>query len=196
MTQETRRIGPADNAREVVYWVFDKKTKAGDVSDLKIVDNKYYFVTAVTKTRKEGYVDVNEAAEQIRPVLTARKLVDKKLAEVKEKIAGVSSLEQVAEDFGTTVSHQTGLSFGSMAYGQTDPMFLGAVTSADEGVIQAAPGSIGVYVFEVMNRQAGSFFTDSDVATTLTRRAAVHTNAIQSVLADEADIKDNRAKFF
>lgn len=196
MTQETRRIGPADNAREVVYWVFDKKTKAGDVSDLKIVDNKYYFVTAVTKTRKEGYVDVNEAAEQIRPVLTARKLVDKKLAEVKEKIAGVSSLEQVAEDFGTTVSHQTGLSFGSMAYGQTDPMFLGAVTSADEGVIQAAPGSIGVYVFEVMNRQAGSFYTDSDVATTLTRRAAVHTNAIQSVLADEADIKDNRAKFF
>ena len=196
MTQETRRIGPADNAREVVYWVFDKKTKAGDVSDLKIVDNKYYFVTAVTKTRKEGYVDVNEAAEQIRPVLTARKLVDKKFAEVKEKIAGVSSLEQVAEDFGTTVSHQTGLSFGSMAYGQTDPMFLGAVTSADEGVIQAAPGSIGVYVFEVMNRQAGSFFTDSDVATALTRRAAVHTNAIQSVLADEADIKDNRAKFF
>ena len=196
MTQETRRIGPADNAREVVYWVFDKKTKAGDVSDLKIVDNKYYFVTAVTKTRKEGYVDVDEAAAQIRPVLTARKMVDKKLAEVKEKIAGVNSLEQVAEDFGTTVSHQTGLSFGSMAYGQTDPMFLGAVTSADEGVIQAAPGTIGVYVFEVMNRQAGSFFTDSDVATSLTRRAAVHTNAIQSVLADEADIKDNRARFF
>ena len=196
MTQETRRIGPADNAREVVYWVFDKKTKAGDVSDLKIVDNKYYFVTAVTKTRKEGYMDINEAAAQIRPVLTAQKSVEKKAAEVKEQIAGMTSLEQIAEKLGTTVSHQTGISFGSMAYGQTDPKFIGAVTSADEGVINVAEGSIGVYVYEVMNRQAGSFFTDTDVATALRRRATVHTNAIQSVLADEADIKDNRARFF
>jgi len=195
MTQETRRIGPADNAREVVSWVFDKKTKAGDVSDLKIVDNKYYFVTAVTKTRKEGYMDVNDAASQIRTVLAAKKGVEKKAAEVKEQIAGMTSLEQVAEALGTTVSHQTGISFGSMSYG-TDPMFIGAVTSADEGVIKVAEGSIGVYVYEVMNRQAGSFFTDSDVVTALSRRAAVHSNAIQSVLADEADIKDNRAKFF
>ena len=195
MTQETRRIGPADNAREVVYWVFDKKTKAGDVSDLKIVDNKYYFVTAVTKARKEGYVDINEAASQIRPILTARKSVDKKLAEVKGQIQG-KTLEEVAEMFGTTVSHQTGLSFGTLTYGQTDPMFLGAVVSSEEGVVKAAPGAIGVYVYEVTNRLDGSFFTDTDVATALTRRATVHTNAIPSVLADEAKIKDNRARFF
>ena len=196
MTQETRRIGPADNAREVVYWVFDKKTKAGDVSDLKIVDNKYYFVAAVTKARKEGYMDIDEAASQIRPLLIAQKGVEKKLAEIREQIQGMTSLEQVAEALGTTVSHQTGLSFGSLSYGQTDPMFIGAVTSSDEGVIKAAPGAIGVYVYEVMNRATGTFFTDNDVATALARRAAVHTNAIQSVLADEAKIKDNRARFF
>ena len=108
----------------------------------------------------------------------------------------MTSLEQVAEALGTTVSHQTGLSFGSLSYGQTDPMFIGAVTSSDEGVIKAAPGAIGVYVYEVMNRATGTFFTDNDVATALARRAAVHTNAIQSVLADEAKIKDNRARFF
>ena len=196
MTQETRRIGTVDTAREVVYWVFDKKTKEGDVSDLKIVDNKYYFVAAVTKARKEGYMDIKEAADQIRPILTARKGVEKKAAEVKEKIQGMSSLEEVAEAFGTTVSHQTGLSFGSLTYNQTDPQFLGAVIAADEGVIKVAPGAIGVYVYEVMNRQAGSFFTDNDVATSLTRRAAVHTNELQTVLADEAKIKDNRARFF
>ena len=196
ITQETRRIGTVDNAREVVYWVFDKKTKEGDVSDLRIVDNKYYFVTAVTKARKEGYMDIQEAAAQIRPVLTAQKGVEKKAAEVKEMIQGMTSLEEVAEAFGTTVSHQTGLSFGSLTYNQTDPQFLGAVTAADEGVIRVAPGAIGVYVYEVMNRQAGSFFTDNDAATTLLRRSAVHTNALQTVLTDEANIKDNRAKFF
>ena len=196
MTQETRRIGPADNAREVVYWVFDKKTKAGDVSDLKIVDNKYYFVTAVTKTRKEGYADVKDVASQIRSLLAAQKRVEKLEKEINEKIAGMTSLEQVADEYNTTVSHQTGVSFGTLSYGQVDPAFLGAVTSSEEGVIKTVGGTLGVYVYEVLNRQEGSFFTDDDVATAEARRAAVHTNAIPSVLADEAKIKDNRARFF
>lgn len=196
MVQANRRIGPADNAREVVSWVFDKKTKAGDVSDLKIVDNKYYFVTAVTKTRKEGYVDINEAAPQIRTILSARKNVDKHLEEVRARIAGMTSLEQIAEALGTTVSHAPGLSFGSVQYGQNDPAFIGAVTAAPEGTIQSVGGTIGVYVFEVMDRTTGSFFSDADAATQLSRRAAYHTNVLQRVIANEADIKDNRARFF
>lgn len=196
MIQANRRIGPADNAREVVSWVFDKKTKAGDVSDLKIVDNKYYFVTAVTKTRKEGYTDINEAAQQIRTVLSARKRVDKRLQEVRSQISGMTSLEQIAEALGTTVSHAPGLSFGSVQYGQNDPAFIGAVASAPEGTIQSVGGTIGVYVFQVMDRTTGNFFSEGDAATQLSRKAAYHTNVLQRVIANEADIKDNRARFF
>ena len=196
MVEANRRIGPADNAREVVSWVFDKKTKAGDVSDLKIVDNKYYFVTAVTKTRKEGYTDINEAATQIRMLLSSRKSVEKRLEEVRGEIAGLNSLEQIAEKLGTTVSHAPGLSFGSVQYGQNDPAFIGAVAAAPQGTIQSVGGAIGVYVFEVMDRSTGSFFSDADAATQLSRKAAYHTNVLQRVIANEADIKDNRARFF
>lgn len=196
MVEANRRIGPADNAREVVSWVFDKKTKAGDVSDLKIVDNKYYFVTAVTKTRKEGYTDINEAATQIRMLLSSRKSVEKRLEEVRGEIAGLNSLEQIAEKLGTTVSHAPGLSFGSVQYGQNDPAFIGAVAAAPQGTIQSIGGAIGVYVFEVMDRSTGSFFSDADAATQLSRKAAYHTNVLQRVIANEADIKDNRARFF
>lgn len=196
MVQANRRIGPADNAREVVSWVFDKKTKAGDVSDLKIVDNKYYFVTAVTKTRKEGYADINEVAPQIRTMLSARKNVDKHLDEVRTKIAGMNSLEQIAEALGTTVSHAPGVSFGSVQYGQNDPAFIGAVAAAPQGSIQTVGGSIGVYVFEVMDRTTGNFFSEADAATQLSRKAAYHNNMLQRVIANGADIKDNRARFF
>ena len=196
MVQATRRIGPADNAREVVSWVFDKKTKAGDVSDLKIVDNKYYFVTAVTKTRKEGYADLNEVSPQIRTVLAARKNVDKQLADVRTKIAGMNSMEQIAETLGTTVSHAPGLSFGSVQYGQNDPAFLGAVAAAPEGTIQSVGGTIGVYVFQVMDRKTGQFFSDADAATQLSRKAQYHNSVLQNVIANEAEIKDNRARFF
>ena len=196
MLQTTRRIGPADNAREVVSWVFDKKTKAGDVSDLKIVDNKYYFVTAVTKVRKEGYADSKDVATDSRSVLQARKTVDKKLADVRAEIEGLTTLEEVAEKLNSTVSHYPGLSFGSTQYNQTDPALVGAVAAAPEGTIQTVGGNVGVYVFEVSNRTAGNFFSESDAATQLARKASWHNSILQSVIANEAEIKDNRARFF
>jgi peptidyl-prolyl cis-trans isomerase D len=196
MLQTNRRIGPADNAREVVSWVFDKKTKAGQVSDLKIVDNKYYFVTAVTKVRKEGYADIQDVASDISSLLKARKTVAVKLDEVKEKIAGLTTLEQVAETLGTTVSHYPGISFGSTQFNQNDPALVGAVAAAPEGTIQTVGGNVGVYVFEVSNRTAGNFFSDNDAATQLARKASWHNSILQSVIANEADIKDNRARFF
>lgn len=196
MLQTNRRIGPADNAREVVSWVFDKKTKAGQVSDLKIVDNKYYFVTAVTKARKEGYADIQDVASDISSLLQARKTVAVKLDEVKEKIAGLTTLEQVAETLGTTVSHYPGISFGSTQFNQNDPALVGAVAAAPEGTIQTVGGNVGVYVFEVSNRTAGNFFSENDAATQLARKASWHNSILQSVIANEADIKDNRARFF
>lgn len=196
MLQTNRRIGPADNAREVVSWVFDKKTKAGQVSDLKIVDNKYYFVTAVTKVRKEGYADIQDVASDISSLLKARKTVALKLDEVKEKIAGLTTLEQVAETLGTTVSHYPGISFGSTQFNQNDPALVGAVAAAPEGTIQTVGGNVGVYVFEVSNRTAGNFFSENDAATQLARKASWHNSILQSVIANEADIKDNRARFF
>ena len=196
MLQTNRRIGPADNAREVVSWVFDKKTKAGQVSDLKIVDNKYYFVTAVTKVRKEGYADIQDVASDISSLLKARKTVAVKLDEVKEKIAGLTTLEQVAETLGTTVSHYPGISFGSTQFNQNDPALVGAVAAAPEGTIQTVGGNVGIYVFEVSNRTAGNFFSENDAATQLARKASWHNSILQSVIANEADIKDNRARFF
>lgn len=191
-----RRIGPADNAREVVNWVFDKKTKEGNVSDLKIVDNKYYFVTAVTKARKEGQVAINDVAGQIKTALIGEKMVEKKMAEVKEKVAGMNSLEEIAEALGTTVSHNTGVAFGSMQNQSTDPRFIGAVSSANEGVINYAKGMLGVYVYQVMNRTTGNFFTEQDEKTQLGRKGQYQAGIVENIIAKEADVKDNRARFF
>ena len=150
----------------------------------------------MTKVRKEGYADIRDVAPQINTVLSARKSVQNKLEEVKGQIAGLTSLEQVAEKLGTTVSHYPGLSFGSIQYNQTDPALVGAVAAADEGKLYPVGGTIGVYVFEVMNRTAGNFFSDADAATQLARKASYHANVLQNVIANEAEIKDNRARFF
>ena len=73
---------------------------------------------------------------------------------------------------------------------------MGAVAAAPEGTIQTVGGNVGVYVFEVSNRTAGNFFSENDAATQLARKASWHNSILQSVIANEADIKDNRARFF
>ena len=194
--EATRRIGVVENAREVVRWAFEKKTKEGSVSDVITVDNKYYFVAAVTKVREEGYTDINDVAAQISDVLYAKKAVAKKAEDIKGKIEGMTSLEQIAEALGTTVSHQSGISFGSVQNTAVEPKLVGAVAAAEQGAIKLVAGEIGVYVFEVVNRENGSFYSEADVKTAAQRNGSYQAQAVQQVIAQQADIKDNRARFF
>ncbi len=196
ITEATRRIGDCDNAREVVRWVFDKKTKAGSVSDVIIVDNKYYFVAAVDRIHKEGQAEIRDVAKDIRTVLATEKKVAKLKDEVAEKIKGCATLEDVATALGQTVSHNTGISFGSQ-YQQLDGNFVGAAVNAKPDVICGpVAGEVGVYVYQVSNRATGTFFSEEDAANVARQKGGYHANVIESVLSEEAQVKDYRARFF
>jgi peptidyl-prolyl cis-trans isomerase D len=196
LTEDTRRIGACDNARELVRWVFDKKTKRGSVSDVIIVDNKYYFVAAVDRIRKEGKMDVRDVANEIRNILASEKKIEMMKADAASKIQGCNTLEEVAEALGTTVSHNDGVSFGSQ-FQQLDNKFVGAIANAEEGKIYGpVAGDVGVYVFQVAKKNEGSFFTEADAATAVSQKGAYAANMLQAVLNDVADVKDYRARFF
>jgi len=197
ITEATRRVGVVDNARELVRWAFEKGTKEGSVSDLITVDNKYYFVAAVTGVHKEGIAPVEEVASYIRTDLAAEKNLASKEAEVASKVSGMTSMDAVAEALDKTVSNRSGLSFGNMMVGlQDDPGFVGAAMVAPEGQVTIAKGTSGIYVFKVSNKSEGSFYTDDDVKTMEARLGQYQSSIIQNLMADEAKIKDYRARFF
>lgn len=194
--ESTRRVGVVENARELIRWVFEKGTKKGSVSDVITVDNKYYFVAAVTGVHKEGTASLEEVTPSIKNILYAEKRVDDIYKEVSEKVAGKGSLEEVAEALGTTVNHATGVAFGSSLTQSTDPALTGAASVAQPGQIKVVKGQIGVYAFSVADKTTGSFFSEGDVATAQKRNASYQSSLMQSAIAGEADIKDHRAKFF
>lgn len=194
MVQGTRRIGTVDNAREVVSWAFD--AKEGEVSDVITVDNKYYFVAALTKARKEGIPPVEEVADDIYSVLAMEKRLDAAAADVAAKTKGLTTLAEMAEALGTTVSHQSGVSFGS-AGGGLDPSFIGAVANAPKGKICGpVKGQIGVYLFEVLDTEAGAYYTEDDVKLRTAQEAQYRQQYLSNVLSEEADVHDNRARFY
>lgn len=196
LLQTMERIGVVENARSVVHWAFDRKTKSGKVSDVITVDNKYHFVAAVTAVYKEGTIPLSDIEQDIIYTLTAEKQLDKMASAIGEQIEGCTTMEQVAEVLGTTVSHQDGITFGTTLR-QLDPKFIGAVTSAQPGVIsRPVTGDIGVYVFRVNDRQTGTFYTEGDVQRAQARKSAYQTQLLQQVMSETVEIKDNRARFF
>ena len=195
ITESTDTYGAINHAKEVTRWAFDNKP--GKVSNIITVDNNYFFVVAVTGAHKEGIAPVAEVAPQIKNQLYAEKYAEKRAGEVAEQIAGLTDLESIAEKLGTSVNSQSDVAFSSMSARSLDPKFVGAIAAAPEGQICGpVAGSIGVYVFQVTGRDTGAFYTESDAKLAYNQIQNYAAQMIVSAMMDDADVKDNRARFF
>ena len=195
MLEGSDKLGSIDNAKEVSRWAFDNKV--GKVSNIITVDNNYFVIATVRGIHKEGYAKVDEVASNIRQQLYYEKLGEKKAAEVAEKIKGMDDLQAIATKLGTTVSSHSGVAFSSMNAQGLDPKFIGAVSVAPVGKISAPlAGSIGVYVYKVTGRETGAFFTEDDAKNRQSQMAMYSSQMIIPVMMSDADVKDNRARFY
>ncbi|MCR5003645.1 MAG: SurA N-terminal domain-containing protein [Bacteroidales bacterium] len=196
VVESNTSYGAVSNAKEVTRWIFDNKK--GKVSDVIEVNNQYFFVATIKDIHEEGYATLDEVKEQIRPILYGEKLSAKKAAEVKEQIAGLDDLQAIAEKLGTTVSTQEDLTFSTaMSSRSLDPKFIGAVAAAPVGkVSEPLAGTVAVYVFKVTGRDTGAFYTEADAKNANANAAAYYNQTIIPVMMDDAEVKDNRARFF
>ena len=195
MLESSNSLGAISNTREVTRWAFDNKP--GKVSNIMTIDNNYFIIATVRAAHEEGVAKVSEVASQIRSQLYNEKAVKKQAEEVAEKIAGLTTLEEIAEALNTSVSSQSGIAFSSMGAQALDPSFLGALTVAPEGkVCGPIAGAIGTYIFQVKGHDTGAYYTEDDAKMRDAQTAAYYSQMIVPVMMDDAGVKDNRARFF
>ena len=195
MLESADRLGAVEHTKEVTRWAFE--AKEGSVSNIITIDNNYFIVAALKGIHKEGYTPINEVSAQISNVLYAEKAGEKKAAEVAEKIAGLGSMEAVAEALGTTVSSKEAVAFSSLSSQGLDPVFIGAASVAEDGKICGpVAGTIGVYVYKVTGRDTGAFYTEDDAKTRDSQMSMYSGQMLLPVMMDDAEVKDNRARFF
>ena len=195
MLESSSRLGAIDNTKEVTRWAFE--AKEGQVSNIITVNNNYFIIAALKGIHNEGYTPVKEVAAQISNILYGEKAAEKKAAEVAEKIAGLEDMNAIAEALGTTVSTKDGVAFSSLTSQGLDPMFIGAASVAEDGKICGpVAGNIGVYVYKVTGRDTGAFFTEDDAKTRDAQMTQYSTQMLIPVMMDDAEVKDNRARFF
>lgn len=184
-----------DRTKEISKWAFD--AREGKVSNVLNINNDYYVVAALKKIHKDGYAPIADVASGIQSILYNQKLGEKKTAEVAAKIAGLDSMEAIADTLGTTVSTREGISFSSYMNQGLDPKFIGAVCAAEVGVISAPlNGNIGVYVYKVLSHDTGSSFTEDDVRSRAAQMSYYSTQSLLPVMMQDAGVEDNRARFY
>jgi len=192
-----KTVATYSNARDISRWVYDAKTKIGDVSQIISVDNKYFFVVALTAAREAGIPELAAVESNISAILKREKTNEKMLASIKEQVKGITNLEEIAAKLGTTVSKQSGISFGAVGSQSFDPKFVGAIAGAKENtLVGPVGGNIGVYIFNVDARQTGAFFTENDAKARANQMFGYQVQMLPSVLEKAADVKDYRARFF
>jgi len=193
--QSTRSFGAIDQATEVSRWIFD--AKAGKASNIITVNNNYFFVVALKAVHKEGYAPYEEVKDMISRTLYSELIAKESEKQVKETIAGMNSLDEIAKAFETSVSKQEGVSFSLMSTQMVEPQLLGAMYGSEVNKIgNPVAGSYGVYVYKVTARNTGAFYTEEDAKNYQAQMAQYKSQSILPVMMDLGDVKDNRARFY
>ena len=195
MLESADRLGSVEGTKEVTRWAFE--AKKGQASNIITVNNNYFIIAALKGIHEEGYTPVEEVSSQISNRLYNEKRAEKKAAEVAEKIAGLEDMAAIAEALGTTVSTKDGVAFSSLTSQGLDPKFIGAASVAEDGKICGpVAGNIGVYVYKVTGRETGAFFTEDDAKARDAQMTQYSTQMLVPTMMEDADVKDNRARFF
>ncbi len=195
MLESANTLGSISNTKEVTRWAFD--AKPGTASNIITVDNNYFIIAALTAVHEEGYTPLAEVSSTIRNILYSDKLAEKKLAEVNEQINGLTDLQAIATALNTTVSTREGLSFAATAGQSLDPKFIGAASVSEVGKLsKPIAGDIAVYVYKVTNRETASFYTEEDAKARDAQMSQYSSQMIVPVMMLDAEVKDNRARFF
>ena len=193
VTEATSSYGSINQAKEITRWVFDNKK--GKASNIITVNNNYFFVVAVKDIREEGYKSVSDVAPVIMETLRTEKLQEVTKKNVAEKIAGMTSLDEIATALNAGRNEREDVSFGGRAY--IEPALIGAASVAPEGkVCGPVAGLACVYVFTVSDRQEASFFTEEDAINENTQKTQYNAQMIIPIMTEYDNVKDNRARFY
>ena len=189
-------LGSVSEVENLVKWAF-KETATGGVSDIYTVsngDNTYLVIASLAQVNEEGYASVEEVKAAVENVLYMEKAADKKLAEVTEKVAGLTDLEAVAQALGTAVSTRDNLTFASSDF---DQKFTGAASVAEKGVLNAPfKGSNGIYVYKVTDASEAAFFTEDDAQMTEAQLNYMYGQVLPFVVNEEGNVKDYSYLYF
>ena len=204
--QEAKDISTAQHylvnirsTRDALKWLFE--AKEGDVSPLyECGDNNHLLVVILNRINPIGYRSLKDA--QVKEMVKAEVLKDKKAEQLMAKLNGVNSIAG-AKAKGAIVSPINQITFASPVFitatGASEPALSGAVAAVAKGAFDKTPvkGNAGVYMFQVTGRTMRPVKYDAQAQEQkLRQRAMQYAGNFMNELYLKAKVVDNRYLFF
>ena len=201
MSSTEHTVAGVHSTRETLRWIFDDKTKIGDVSPLyECGDNDHLLVVILTGIHEKGYMNWDD--EQVKAYLTSEVQKDKKAAKLQEKMKAAKSIADVAKMEGAVTDTVKHVSFANNAFiakvGSSEPALSGSVSTAKKGDFKAGiKGNGAVYAYQVLNQnKVDSKFDakqEKQQAAQMSMRAL---SSFNNELYLKADVQDKRYLFY
>jgi peptidylprolyl isomerase/peptidyl-prolyl cis-trans isomerase D len=204
VTSMMSSISQLQNAREIVSWAFNPKTKVNDVSDVyNINNNNIFVVAAVRDMRKRGIPRLEEVRDVIEAELTAMKKLESVQNTIAEQLNSGSSIRQVAEKYQVGFMDSVRLTFAGESYQNRgiENAAIGKVFTLPIGTPTAVTGRNNLYavsVYELNEATAPSpnyAMERSMLRNTVAGRGRNEATILEG-LKDRADIIDQRYLYF
>ena len=201
MTNTEHTVAGVHSTRETLRWLFDDKTKVGDVSPLyECGDNDHLLVVILTGIHEKGYMSWDD--EQAKNFLTSEVQKDKKAAKLQEKMQAVKSIADVAKMEGAVTDTVKHVSFASNAFiskvGSSEPVLSGSVSAAKKGDFKAGlKGNGAVYAYQVLNQTKSDAKFDAKQEKQQAAQMSMRgLSAFTNELYLKADVQDKRYLFY
>lgn len=185
--------GLQGSQRQIVKWMFDEETKAGDIKRFDINGN--YAVVQVTSRKEKGLMSTDDASFKVLPILRNQE----KATQLRAKMSG-SALSDIASSNNTTVRTANAISMANptLPGAGREAKVVGTAFALENGKTSSLiDGEKGVYILEVTKQ---TLAPKMDSYKSYAKDPNNNINAVGSKVIDalkkKAVIEDNRATFY
>jgi len=192
LKENDKTIAGLESPREVIRWAY--KAEKGDVSQPFELPGQFV-IAVLTEIKEKGTAPLEDVKEEIKRFV----MNTKKFEMLAPKMKG-SSVSEIASAIGQEVKTAANMNFNAFSIpgGGFEPDVIAVATAMNEGEMSTPiEGRAGAYVFKVTkvvkDENADENKIKSKLATGFKNRV---TYQVFDALKENANIVDNRAKFF
>lgn len=192
--EKDMEIAALENSRELVRWIHE--AEEGAVSPAFDVQDAFV-VAYVEEVNEKGTAPLEDVREQVK-----MEVIKEKKAEIlKEKMSGYESLDQLANALGLQVKSASGININNpfIEGAGYEAKVVGTVSTLQQGQMSVPiAGNAGVFVVKVINvdQPQEPNITSGRRILAQGYNMRIDNNAIFEALKEDAEIVDNRMKFY
>lgn len=200
ITESATNINAIPNAREIVRWAFSDKTSLNKVSQVFETDEHYVVAVLTGRTDKDD-VKVDDFRDQ----LSAKVRNQAKGKKILETLNGISEsdFETIAKKYGAGAlvenAENLSLATGFLNVAGYDPYAMGKAFGLKQGQkSKSFVGENGVFIIEVTAKEEAPMVADHSQQKNQLQQGVESRSSYMAneVIRENANIKDNRARFY